>query len=107
MQSSIKQSSRCPVSSGASHGCGSVSSDDARGDASAAGESGLRFPEEQQHSGGDCIIAFKTALETFTGFVTLFAVISFNTCKAQVLTFQGQVVRNTILGVLSIYVHLK
>lgn len=44
VQSTIQQSSRGPIPSSASHGCGSLPSDHARRDTSAAGESGLRLP---------------------------------------------------------------
>lgn len=58
MQSAIQQSSWGPVPSGASHVCGSVPSDHARGDASAAGESGLQFPAEQ-HSWNNSVLALE------------------------------------------------
>lgn len=62
MQSTFQQSSRGPVPSGASHGGGPVPPDHACRDASASGESGLQFPAvtDQQHSGGDRVLAFKT-----------------------------------------------
>lgn len=60
VQSAIQQSSWGPVPSGASHVCGSVPSDHACGDASAAGESGLQFPaEQQQHSGNNRVLALE------------------------------------------------
>lgn len=61
MQSAVQQSSWGPIPSGAGHGCGSVPSDHARGDASAAGESGLQFPAAgRQHSGRDRVLALET-----------------------------------------------
>lgn len=48
VQSAIQQSARSAISSGASHGCGSVPSDHARGDDAAAGESGLWLPAAGQ-----------------------------------------------------------
>lgn len=62
MQSAIQQSAWGPVPAGASHGRGPVPPDHACRDASASGESGLQFPAatDQQHSGKDRVLAFKT-----------------------------------------------
>lgn len=59
VQSTIQQSTWGPVPSSASHVCGSVPSDHACGDASAAGESGLQFPAGQQQHSGNRVLALE------------------------------------------------